>query len=149
MKTKLDAGVIRKKKLLGLLAEDIKPMIGLDKMKIGEKHIELEKYLYYKRNYDEVKKVSERQLTDINNIPEKVYAFGREMGILEYAGYLSENLFRCTSPEENDEIVYELMELYKPQTCFLAALHDSSQQLPETEKFYSSRGITRPEDGFT
>lgn len=148
MKTKLDAGVIRKKKLLGLLAEDIKPMIGLDKMKIGEKHIELEKYLYYKRNYDEVKKVSERQLTDINNIPEKVYAFGREMGILEYAGYLSDNLFRCTSPEENDEIVYELMELYKPQTCFLAALHDSSQQLPETEKFYSSRGIIRPEDGF-
>lgn len=148
MKGKIDDGIIRKKKLLGLLATDIVPLLGLDKIKLGEKHNELEKYLYYKRNYDEVKKVSEHQITDINNVPDKVYAFGQNMDILDYAKYLSDNLFRCTSPEENDEIIYELMSLYKPQTCFLAALHDSSQQLPETEKFYSSRGITKPEDGF-
>lgn len=142
MKGKIDDGIIRKKKLLGLLAEDIKPMIGLDKMKLGEKLTELEKYSYYERNYNEMVRVSQTQLGDPDNIPEEVYAFGEKMSIYDYSQYILNNLFKCTSPEENDEIAYEYTQLFKPQTCFLASILESSQQLPEAEKFYSSRGIS-------
>lgn len=148
MKEKIDAGIIRKKKILGIIAEKSKPLFGLDTLKLGPKHIELEKYLYYERAYNELRKVCSNQLTDIYNIPDKIYAFGRTWDLLEYSDFVTENYFKCKSPLENDEIVYDLTMLLRPQTSFLAAMSESIQQLPETKDFYKSRGISNIGDGF-
>ena len=78
MKDPIDMNIGRKKKILGILAESIKPLLGLDKIKIGPKHVELEKYLYYEKAYEELRKLAKTQLTDIENIPMQVKAFGRK-----------------------------------------------------------------------
>lgn len=148
MKGKIDEGIKRKKKILTVISEKLIPIIGLDKIKLGEKHNELEKYMYYQRAYKELLKVSGNQLCDIQNIPDKIYLFGKYMSLLEYADFVSDNYFKCKSPLENDEIAYEFTMLYRPQTSFLAAMIESTQQLPETDKFYSSRGITDINVGF-
>lgn len=148
MKGKIDEGIKRKKKILTIISEKLIPIIGLDKIKLGEKHNELEKYMYYQRAYKELLRVSGNQLCDIQNIPDKIYLFGKYMSLLEYADFVSDNYFKCKSPLENDEIAYEFTMLYRPQTSFLAAMIESTQQLPETDKFYSSRGITDINVGF-
>ena len=148
MKGKIDSGIVRKKKILGVIGDKLIPLLGLDKLKIDNKHIELEKYLYYERAYLELTKISKNQLKDIQNIPQEIYAFGKKMNILEYSDYISENYFKCKSPIENDEICKEFAELFKSESAWLAALLDSTQQLKETTKFYSSRGIDKIEDGY-
>lgn len=147
-KDKIDASVIRKKKLLGIMAEKITPILGLDKLKLGNKHVELEKYIYYETAYKELVKVSKNQLNDIMNIPDKIYIFGRYYDLLEYSDMISENYFKCKSPIENDEIALEFAELYKAQSAYLAAMFDSTQQLNNADKFYSSQGIESIEHGF-
>ena len=142
MKTKIDETIVRKKKILGIIAEKITPLLGLDALPDPFKHIELEKYMYYKRAYDELHKVRSRQFLDINNMPKKVKAFGQEFTLLEYSDYVSNNYFKCKSPVENDEIALDFTNLFKPQTSYLAALLESTNQLRETTKFYSDRGIT-------
>ena len=148
MKSKIDSGIVRKKKILGIIAEKSIPLLGLDKIKLGTKHIELEKYLYYENAYNELQKVKRNQLNDIFNIPDEIKAFRMKMSLLEYSNYVSDNYFKCKSPLENDEIAYELTELFKYQSCYLGAMLESTQQLPETTKFYSSRGITDINVGF-
>ena len=148
MKGKIDEGIKRKKKILTVISEKLIPIIGLDQIKLGEKHNELEKYMYYQRAYKELLRVSGNQLCDIQNIPDKIYLFGKYMSLLEYADFVSDNYFKCKSPLENDEIAYEFTMLYRPQTSFLAAMIQSTQQLAETDKFYSSRGITDINVGF-
>ena len=142
MKGKIDDSIVRKKKILGIIAENAGPLFGLNKLKYGDKHIELEKYLYYERAFNELSKVRSKQLVDINNIPEFIYFEKKKMTLIEYSDYISESYFKCKSPQENDEIVYDLTKLYLPQSAFLAAMMESTQQLPETDKFYSSRGIS-------
>ena len=142
MKTKIDESIVRKKKILGIIAGKITPLLGLDALPDPAKHIELEKYMYYKRAYDELHKVKSRQFLDINNMPKKVKAFGQEFTLLEYSDYVSNNYFKCKSPIENDEIALDFANLFKPQTAYLAALLESTNQLHEATKFYSDRGIT-------
>lgn len=148
MKGKIDSGVGRKKKLISVLAEKIIPVLGLDKLKLGNKHTELEKYLYYETAYKELMKVSKNQLNDIMNIPDKIYIFGRYYNLLEYSDMISDNYFKCKSPIENDEIAIEFAELYKYQVSYIAAMFESTQQLDNTDKFYSTQGILKVEDGF-
>lgn len=148
MKTKIDSGIVRKKKILGMVAERSQHILGLDQIKLGEKHIELEKYMYYETAYEELRKISKRQLNDINNIPDEIYAFGQKMSLLEYSDYVCENYFPCLSPLSNDEIAYEFTMLYRHASAYLGAMLESTQQLPETDKFYSSRGITDINVGF-
>lgn len=148
MKTKIDAGIVRKKKILGMIAERSQHILGLDQIKLGPKHIELEKYMYYETAYNELQKIWKRQLTSIHAIPDKIFAFGQEMNLLEYSDFISDNYFKCKSPQENDEIAYELTILYRYQAAYLGAMLESTQQLPETDKFYSSRGIVDINDGF-
>lgn len=148
MKTKIDEGIVKKKKILGIIAEKLKTLIGLDSIKVDNKLIELEKYMYYEKAYKELRKISSNQLKDINNIPEKIYAFGSWLTLGEYSEYISKNLFMCTSPEENDLICHEFAELYKYQTAFLAAILDSTQQLKDAEKFYQNLGIDSIEKAF-
>lgn len=147
-KGKVDATVVRKKKLLSVMAEKITPILGLDKLKLGNKHIELEKFIYYETAYRELMKVSKNQLNDIMNIPDKIYVFGRYYDLLEYSDMISENYFKCKSPIENDEIALEFAELYKYQVSYIAAMFESTQQLDNTDKFYSTQGISKVEDGF-
>lgn len=148
MKTKIEENIVKKRKIIGIIADKLEVLIGLDKLKISNKHIELEKYLYYEKAYTELMGISKNQLNDPLKIPEEIYAFGKKMDILEYSDFISDNYFKCKSPIENDEICFELAKLYNVQSCFLAALTDSAQQMDGGNKFYENRGITEVEDGF-
>lgn len=148
LKNKIDSSISGKKKIQQILGEKLIPIIGLDKIKINEKHIELEKYLYYERNFNELMKVSKNQLNDIMNIPQEIYAFGRKWDLLEYSDYVSDNFFKCKSPIENDEICLEFAQLYPTESAYLAAMFESTQQLPGAEKYYELLGIQTVEDGF-
>lgn len=149
MATKIDETVKRKKKLISLIADKFSDLVGIRSLELDpakhptkfRKHVELEKYLYYKKAYAELEKVK-KQLSDIHNVPDVIYAFGEKRPLVEYAGYVSDNYFKCKSPIENDQIAFELATLYRPQTCYLAAMIESTQQLEGTDKFYSDRGIT-------
>lgn len=148
MKTKIDEGIIRKKKILGLIAEKLSPLIGLDKIKINDKHLELEKFIYYETAYNELMKVSKRQLNDVNNIPDTIRAFGQTFDLDDYSDFVSNNYFKCKSPIENDEICLEFASLYPHETSFLAALLESTLQLDNGDKFYSNAGINNINDAF-
>lgn len=151
MKSKIDDGIIRKKKFLGIVSEKIKPILGLDKLKLGKKHEELEKYMYYERGYDELERVVRTQMPNVESIPPSINAFGKkDLGLLEYSDLVSENLFKCKSPIENDKIVTEMFELYKEETSFLGALSESIQQLPGEKKsnYFKDRGLNSIGEAF-
>lgn len=150
MKTKIDDKVWRKKKLMGILVEKVKGILGLDKLKLGEKHTELEKYMFYEKAYNELINISNTQLGNINNIPEKIRAFGQEFTLLDYSTFISDVYFKCKSPIENDEIITEMFELYKTETSFIAGLSESIQQLPgeKKEEFFKSLGLNSIEEGY-
>lgn len=149
LKKKIDNTVGNKKKLIQILSQKIIPLIGLDKITINEKHIELEKYLYYKRAYDELINISKTQLNNINNVPQEIYGFGQKFTNLEeFANFVSDEYFKNRSPLQNDEICLEFAELYKPESSYLAAMFESVQQLKDAEKFYESLGIKTIEDAY-
>ena len=147
LKSKIDSSVGGKKKIQQVLGDKLIPIIGLDKIKINDKHIELEKYLYYERNYNELMKVSRTQLNDIMNIPEEIYFLGEKRSLIDYADYVSNNFFKCKSPQENDEICLEFAKLYPSESAYLAAMFESTQQLPGAEKYYELLGIQTVEEG--
>lgn len=149
LKSKIDSSIGGKKKIQQVLGDKLVPIIGLDKVKINEKHIELEKYLYYERAYNELMKVSKTQLNDIMNIPQEIYAFGKKWELLEYADYVSDNFFKCKSPIENDEICLEFAQLFLSESAYLAAMFESTQQLPGAEKYYELIGIQTIEDAYS
>ena len=149
LKKKIDDTVGGKKKLIQLLSQKIVPLIGLDKIKINNKHIELEKYLYYERAYNELMRVVKTQVGDIYNIPEEIIAFGQKMNILDYNNLVVSEYFKCTSPIENDLIAQEFTELFKTETIFLATVFTMTQQLPNAEKYYSELGIKTIEDAYS
>ena len=121
-----------------MLSQKIIPLIGLDKIKINNKHIELEKYLYYERAYNELMNISRTQLNDINNIPKTIRGFGIEFTNLEdYANYVSDNYFKSRSPEQNSELCLEFAELYRAESAYLAAILESTQQLDNTKTLKS------------
>lgn len=146
-KGKIDQGIARKKKIIGVISEKLIPLLGLDKLKITGKHIELEKYLYYERAYQELCNISKTQLNDINNIPDSIYGFGQTFNLLDYSTFISNNYFKCKSPIENDIIVEEMFNLYQNESSFIAALSESIQQLPgeKKENFYKDLGINNIE----
>lgn len=148
LKSKIDSGIGGKKKIQQVLGDKLIPIIGLDKIKINDKHIELEKYLYYERAFNELMKVSKNQLNDIQNIPQEIYAFGQKWDLISYSDYVSDNFFKCKSPIENDEICLEFAQLYPTESAYLAAMFESAQQLPGAEKYYEQLGIKTVEDGF-
>lgn len=157
VKGKLDEKVGKKRKLVGIIAEKITPVLGLDKFKdtdtgktskIKQETIELEKYLYYEKAYKELLGISKSQLYDINNIPPQINGFGQTFTLLEYSEYVSEYYFKCKSPIENDQICAEFAELYKTESAYLAAMFASTQQLNHEEKFYKELGITNINQGY-
>lgn len=147
-KGKIDETVVRKKKLLGMMSDKLLEILKLDPDNLGTRHNNLEKFLYYESAYNELYKIGNRQLNDINNIPDTILGFGKRWSPSEFAKFLCDEFFKCTSPEENDEIVLEMATLFRYQTSFLAAMFESSQQLPEAQNFYKSRNITDIQQGF-
>lgn len=149
-KTKIDQTITKKKKLLGTIAGKLTTLIGIDKLKLGNKHTELEKYIYYKQAFDEFENVCKTQMPNVNNIPDQITAFGTRFLLLDYSTYVSENYFKCKSPIENDEIINEMFNLFKTETSFLSGLSESIQQLPgnKKEEFYKNLGINNIEDAF-
>lgn len=148
LKTKIDNGIGNKKKFINTLSAKMIPIYGLDKIKLDNKHLELEKYLYYERAFNELNKVSEKQLSDINNIPTTIHAFGQNFDTLGYSDYISNNYFKCKSPIENDEICLEFAELFPTETAFLAAIFESTQQLNGAEKYYDGLGIKTIDEAY-
>jgi hypothetical protein len=140
--------ISRKKKLIEYVGNELYSYLGINKLSLGNKHIELEKYLYYERAYKELMKVSQNQLNSIDNIPNSIYAFNQKMSTLDYANYVNENFFYCTSPVANDEIIEDMMEIYKTHLVFITALSECIQQLDGQDKFFEKRGITTVEDGY-
>lgn len=149
VKEKITENVQRKRKILEVMGQKLSGYLGIDKLKLGERHIELEKYLYYERAYKELTKVGTNQLGDINNIPDQIYAFGRTWNNLDYAMYINEQYFYCTSPISNDEIISDLTELYKTQISYLVMLSECVQQLPGQDKFYEARGINNIDQAYS
>lgn len=147
-KGKIDENVKGKRKFINILSEKLKPYLGLDKLKIGNKDIELEKFIYYEKAYNELMSISNTQLCDIENIPDTITGFGTTFTLLDYSNYISDNYFKCKSPKENDEIVTEMFSIYTTETAFVAALSESVQQLPGEKNFYKNLGITSIEKAY-
>ena len=149
-KGKIDQSVKGKRKLLKTIGDKFYIFLGLDKIKLGDKHIELEKYIYYENAYKELIRISSNQLYDINNISETINGFGQEFTLLDYSKFVSDNYFKCKSPVENDKIVSEMLSIYPTETAFIAALSESLQQLPGEKKdeFYKNLGIDNIEKAY-
>lgn len=149
-KAKMDQTIVKKKKLLSTISSKLVTLIGLDKLSLGGRHTELEKYIYYKQAFDEFNNIFKTQMPSINCIPDQITAFGARFTLLDYSTYISENYFKCKSPIENDEIIDEMFNLYRTETSFLAGLTESIQQLPgdKKEEFFASLGINSIEDGY-
>lgn len=148
---RIDGGIVKKKKIIGLISEELKKMLGItDSNKYFEKVKKLEEYLYYEGCYLELCRVSRECLNDINNIPSTITAFGQNLSIKEYSEFISTNdkLFKCKSPIENDKVCYQFADLYRCETAYLAAIFESTQQLNGAEKFYENLGITTVTDAF-
>ena len=169
--TKIDETVVRKKKLIEVLvADSFIKYTGLDKIRqyddgsknfgkdwvkvdevvyIYKPHLELERYLFYEKAYNELTKISKNQLNDINSIPDSIYAFGTKFSCLDYSSYISDNYFKCKSPEENNLICQEFISLSPSESAYLAAILESTQQLNGAENFYKNLGINTVEEGFS
>ena len=148
MKTKIDESIVRKKKILGIIAEKLIPLIGLDRIKINNKHIELEKYLYYERAYKELMKICDKQMTDINHIPDTIYFGGKKLTLLEYSDTISDQYFKCKSPIENDEICLELAQLFPTESAYLSAIKECVHFMKDEKGYYEKKGIKTVEEGF-
>jgi hypothetical protein len=147
-KGKIDEGIVRKKKILGVIGEKLVPFLGLDKIKLGERHEELEKYLWYEKSYREFLSIWSTQMPDLDHIPDHFVFAGHDYEIDEYCDFIQKTYFMCSSPIESAVITKELTEAYKLETVFLTTIYSSINKLPAGKDFYKNLGIERPEDGY-
>lgn len=151
MKGKIDAGIGKKRKIIGVISEKLSVLLELAKFEkdsVKGKVSELEQFLYYENAYNELTEISKTQLSDVNCIPTKIQGFGREFTLLEYSDFVSDSYFKCKSPIENDKICEEFAEIYRAESAFCASLFQSVRQMPGEEKFYQNLGITGITDAF-
>ena len=150
-KAKMDANIGKKKKLISTVAGKLSTYLELDKLKLDEKHLELEKYIYYEQAYNELKRITVQVMPNVENIPAKISAFGQDFDTLEdYANFVSGEYFKSKSPQENDTLLFEFWDLYKTQSAFIGALMESIQQLPGKDKhaFFKDRGCKTIDDAY-
>lgn len=149
---KLDEGVVRKKKLITLLVQDLYELLDLKTLttlKIDNSKLELiEEYYKSDRLYLEFQSIFKNQMPSIESIPETITYLGNTYSLQEYSTILSKTVFKCTSPKENDKMVTQFYDLFQAETCFIGSLVRSMQQLEGGGKFYSSRGITDITEAF-
>lgn len=144
----IDASIVRKKKILGVISEKLKNYLGLDKIDLGKKHEELERFIYFEKGYNECLRLWGEIGSDINNLPETVILFGTEMSLDQAAKALMENYYRCTSPLDNSAITSELLNQFGAESVFLASTSKESNKLDGDTKFYENLGITTPSKGY-
>lgn len=139
----IDDSICRKKKILDLMVPKIAKIIGLDKIDLGQGHQELEKYIFYKKSYEEFLKVWDQlRPGGINAVPDSLVFEGKTWtDLLEYSDYVSDKWFKCKSPEENDTIITELTKAFRNETVFLSCIGESFQQMSGEYKFYENLGI--------
>lgn len=147
-KGKIDSSIARKKKILGVIAGKLVPFLGLDKIKLSTKHVELEKLLYYQRAYKNLINTW-AQIPDMNNVPEVIVWEKQRVSIEDLTKYIMENYYRCTSPVDNEELEKELITKFKLESVFLATIMRDVNKLPGEKRYYSNQGITTPEDAYT
>ena len=150
-KAKMDANIGKKKKLISTVAGKLSTYLKLDKIKLDEKHLELEKYIYYEQAYNELKRITVQVMPNVENIPARISAFGQDFDTLEdYANFVSGEYFKSKSPQENDTLLFEFWGLYKTQSAFIGALMESIQQLPGKDKhaFFKDRGCKTIDDAY-
>ena len=141
----IDGSVARKKKLIGSVAEKLKDLLGIDKIKLDAKHTELEKLLFYKRSYKELLSVW-KQLKTLDNVPLEIYWRGKKTPIFDVSQDIMNEYYRCSSPIDNVELEQELISEYKLETTFLATINRDINKLPGEKRYYSNRGITTPSE---
>lgn len=146
-KGKIDQTVTRKKKLLGAVSEKLVAFLGLDKIKLGPRHQELEKLLYYQRAYQNLLGVWS-QIPNMSNIPEVFYWGSDEIGIEDLTKMIMENYYHCTSPVDNEILEKEHIDTYKLESIFLATIMRDVNKLPGEKKYYQNLGITTMEDAY-
>lgn len=146
-KGRIDETIIRKKKILGVISQKLIPFLGLGKIKIGPKHQELEKLLYYQRAYQNLLGVWS-QIPGITEIPDVLYWGSEEMGIEDLIKLVMNNYYRCTSPDDNKILEQEHIDNYKTESVFLATIHKDINKLPGEKKYYQNLGITTMEDAY-
>ena len=147
-KGKIDSSIVRKKKILGVIAEKLKVYLELDKIDLGKKHEELEKFLFFEKGYNECLNLWQAIGDDINNLPDTVIVFGNEMTLDQAANFLMENYYRCTSPVDNSAITEELLSQFGTESVFLASIFKESNKLENDNKFFESIGIKTPQEGY-
>ena len=146
-KGKIDPGVVRKKKLLGLVAEDIKAYLKIPDTPLGNKHIELEKYLWYERAYNGFLKIWSKGLT-VDNVPDKFWFLGKVYEREEFTEMVLETFFKCSSPLDSAKITRELIEMFPSETTFLTTIYGGINKLPGGKRFYENLGITDVQAGY-
>ena len=146
-KGRIDSTVTRKKKLLQAVSDKLTAFLGLDKIKLGPRHQELEKLLYYQRAYQNLQGVW-AQIPGISDIPETFYWGSTEVGIEELTRMIMEDYYRCTSPVDNEALEKEHIDSYLLESVFLATIHRDVNKLPGEKKYYQNLGITTMEDAY-
>lgn len=147
-KGKIDEGIVRKKKLLGLVSEDLKKYLGIPDTPLGNKHIELEKYMWYERAYKSFLGIWKKGMT-IDNVPMKIWFLGKAWDREEYTEYVLNTFFKCSSPDDSAEITKELILMFPTETTFLTTIYAGINKLPDGKRYYSNRGITQVEVGYS
>ena len=147
-KGKIEANIARKKKIIGVIAEKLKTFLELDKIDLGEGHIELEKLLWYKKAYNNFLEIWANQITNIENIPDELVFNKIKYDLNSYSKMIIDTYFKCSSPIESAEITKELTDLYKLETVFLTTIYSGINKLPGGKNFYKNLGITDIHQGF-
>ena len=145
-KGKIDETIVRKKKIIGLLATDLVEYLGLPET-LGPKHAELEKYLWYKKAYTEFLRIWDSGLT-LDNVPTEFEFMGTRMRREEYTKYVMETYFKCSSPIEALELTKELLGMYPTESVFLTTVYAGINKLPDGKRFFKNRGITDPRSAY-
>lgn len=145
-KGKIDETIVRKKKILGEISENLIPLLGLQSG-ISDRDLELEKFLWYQKAYKEFSKVWS-QMGDINHIPNNIKFLGKTYTLDEYSEMLINEYFKCSSPIDSAEITSEFTELFKLETVFLTSLYSNINNLPDGKDFYRKKGINSPSLAF-
>lgn len=147
-KGKIDSGIVRKKKILGVISEKLGQFLKLDKLSLGKKHEDLEHYLYFEKGYQECLNVWKQVGNDINNLPQEVMLFGNKLSLMDASEIIKENYYRCTSPVDNEDLTKEFLKRFGTESVFLASINKESNKLDGDNKFYEIRGIKTPEAGY-
>lgn len=141
----IDGTVARKKKLISSVSEKLTEILELNKIKLGQKHEELEKLQYYQRAYKELLSVW-KQLNTIDDVPLSIYWRGKKTPIFDVSQDIMNDYYRCSSPVDNVELEQEFISEYKLETAFLATINRDVNKLPGEKRYYKERSINTPEE---